>query len=60
MAIIKCILHPTDFSNNSLKSLYYAISIAEKFDAELHLFYVVADALFILSPPVSSSLREVV
>ncbi len=37
---IKKILYPTDLSNNSLKALPYARSLAEKYGAEITLLYV--------------------
>jgi nucleotide-binding universal stress UspA family protein len=42
------ILVPTDFSKHSEVALTYAVALAEKFGAELHLLHVVQDlALFI-------------
>jgi nucleotide-binding universal stress UspA family protein len=42
------ILVPTDFSKSSQNALSYALALAEKFGAEVHLLHVVADlALFI-------------
>jgi nucleotide-binding universal stress UspA family protein len=48
MIDLKHILVPTDFSKFSDVALHYAIALAEKFGAELHLLHVVQDlALFI-------------
>jgi universal stress protein A len=40
MLKIENILHPTDFSENSMKALNYAVSLAEKFDSCLHIIHV--------------------
>ena len=40
MLQIKTILHPTDFSNCAEAALVYAIDLARRHDAELHLFHV--------------------
>ena len=44
MVNIKKILYPSDFSKHSLAALPYAVDLAEKFDAELHLLHVVDSA----------------
>ena len=38
--ILKKIIHPTDFSENALKALEFAIDISKKFNAELILLHV--------------------
>ena len=58
MINIQRILHPTDFSDNSRRSLDYACTLASRFQAELHLLYVVADALVSVAPPMSGFLPE--
>lgn len=58
MIILEKILHPTDFSDNSKLAMKYACSLAERFEAELHLVYVVADPLVSISPPMSGFLPE--
>jgi nucleotide-binding universal stress UspA family protein len=58
MVTIDRILHPTDFSDNSKHSLDYACTLSERFEAELHLLYVVPDAMVVLAPPVSSFLPK--
>ena len=40
---IKKILWPTDFSSNSAQALPYVTSLTEKYNAEVHLLYVVED-----------------
>lgn len=41
---IKKILWPTDLSNNAARALPYVTSLSEKYEAEVHLLYVVEDA----------------
>jgi len=48
MIILKKILHPTDFSDNSDPALKYACSIAIQFSAELHIINVVQDFALII------------
>jgi nucleotide-binding universal stress UspA family protein len=43
MIILKNVLHPTDFSENSEPALKYACSVAIQFNADLHLINVVQD-----------------
>lgn len=45
MIEIKRVLHPTDFSDRSAIAARYAGFLAEQFGAELHLRYVIEDAL---------------
>ncbi len=45
MIEIKRILHPTDFSASSAAAAGYAGFLAQQFGAELHLLYVIEDAL---------------
>jgi nucleotide-binding universal stress UspA family protein len=48
MIDLRRILVPTDFSKSSENALTYALALAEKFGAEVHLLHVVQDlALFI-------------
>ena len=42
---IKKILWPTDLSKNAAKALPYVSSLSERYGAEVHLLYVVEDAL---------------
>lgn len=41
---INKILWPTDLSNNAARALPYVTSLSEKYEAEVHLLYVVEDA----------------
>ena len=43
MILLRQILHPTDFSDNSDQALKYACSLAVQFSADLHLIHVVHD-----------------
>lgn len=52
MIELKRILHPTDFSQNSKFALDYACAFAEKFNAELHILYVLQDILVTVPDPV--------
>jgi nucleotide-binding universal stress UspA family protein len=45
MIKIERVLHPTDFSDRSASAARYAGFLAEQFGAELHLLYVIEDAL---------------
>ena len=45
MIQLKKILVPVDFSSFSLDALEYGCELASRFGAEVHLFYVVSDAL---------------
>ena len=45
MPTVQRILHPTDFSEHSAWAAQYASLLARQFDAELHLLYVVEDAI---------------
>ena len=45
MPTVKRILHPTVFSEHSAAAAKYASLLAQQFDAELHLLYVLEDAL---------------
>ena len=58
MVTIERILHPTDFSENSKRSLDYACTLASQFQAQLHLLFVVADAVVSVAPPMSGFLPE--
>ncbi len=58
MINIDRILHPTDFSQNSAHALNYAYTMAQTFEAELHLVYVISEALVSVSPPMSGFLPE--
>ena len=58
MINIDRILHPTDFSQNSAHALNYAYTMAQTFEAELHLIYVISEALVSVSPPMSGFLPE--
>lgn len=40
---IEKILWPTDFSENAAKALPYVTSLADKYQAEIHIFYVLKD-----------------
>ena len=40
---IKKILWPTDFSNSAAKALDYVTSLTEKYQAEIHVVYVIED-----------------
>ena len=40
---VKKILWPTDFSRISEKALPYVKSLTEKYDAEIHILYVIED-----------------
>lgn len=40
MPTIKRILHPTDFSEGSLRAQEYALDFAARFDAEVHLLHI--------------------
>jgi len=52
MIILKSIVHPTDFSDNSDHALKYACSLAIQFSANLHIINVVQD-FGLLLPPVT-------
>ncbi|REJ74264.1 MAG: universal stress protein [Planctomycetota bacterium] len=41
MIQLRHILHPTDFSEPARQAMAYALELAQRFDAELHAFYVV-------------------
>ncbi len=45
MPDIKRILHPTDFSKCSAAAARYAVRFARFYGAELHLLYVIEDAM---------------
>lgn len=42
MITLKRILHPTDFSDPSNHAARYAMELADRFDAEVHLFHCIA------------------
>lgn len=48
MIQVKNILVPTDFSDTSLPSLRYAVELARKFGAKVHLLYVIEDPVEVL------------
>ena len=58
----KRILHPTDMSDIANHAARYAVDFAERFQAELHILYVLDDSMgklpSSLFPPPGSSLRE--
>jgi nucleotide-binding universal stress UspA family protein len=64
MIDLRHILVPTDFSRFSEVALTYAVALAEKFGAEIHLLHVVQDlALFIpdavaVAPPVAPPVEQ--
>ena len=51
MISLKRILAPTDFSDYSKSGVDYACSLAEQFDAELHLLYVLQDMVAMVPEP---------
>jgi universal stress protein A len=51
MIRLKRILHPTDFSQNAKAAEEYACALAEQFDAELHVMYVLQDMMLVLPEP---------
>jgi len=53
MITISRILHPTDFSADSARALDYATTLAQQFNAELHLLHVHTEALLNVSPPIA-------
>lgn len=48
--LISKIIVPTDFSEYSFCALLYAIDLAEKWDSEIHLVYVLEEMLTLLNP----------
>ncbi len=58
----KRILHPTDLSDTANHAAKYAIDLAQRFKAELHIIYVLDDSMgklpSSLFPAPGSSLRE--
>ncbi|MEE9495794.1 MAG: universal stress protein, partial [Desulfobacterales bacterium] len=40
---VKKILWPTDFSNSAEKALPYVTSLTQKYQAEIHVLYVIED-----------------
>jgi len=51
---LKRILCPTDFSDNARVAQDYACALADQFQAELHLLFVVQDMTLILPDPTST------
>jgi nucleotide-binding universal stress UspA family protein len=66
MITIRRILAPTDFSDNALPAVRYAVELADKFAAELVLLHVVQDLALVLpdavmaTPVVSPDLAQLV
>jgi nucleotide-binding universal stress UspA family protein len=64
MIDLRRILVPTDFSKHSDAALTYAVALAEKFEAELHLLHVVQDlSVFVpdavaVTPPIAVPVEE--
>jgi universal stress protein A len=56
MITISRILHPTDFSASSAEALDYATTLAQQFNAELHLLHVHTEPLLNVSPPIAGFL----
>lgn len=65
MLEIKRILVPTDFSPQAQEALHYACSLAEKFQAEMHILHVVQDLIPLVGepgaiiPPTGDYFREI-
>ncbi len=55
MIDLRRILVPTDFSKHSANALRYAVALAEKFGAELHLLHVVQDLAVFVPDAVSGA-----
>lgn len=53
MIRVKRVLFPTDFSECSKSAQAYACALAEQFQAELHLLYVLEDVMLMLPEPSS-------
>lgn len=51
MIHLEKILMPTDLSENSKAPLEYALALADKFDAEMHLLHVIQDAASLIAGP---------
>ena len=51
MVQIECVLFPTDFSEMSLSALPYAVSLAEKYQTQLHVLHVVEPTDMLSVPP---------
>lgn len=56
MITISHILHPTDFSADSARALQYATTLAQQFNAELHLLHVYTEPLLSVAPPIAGIL----